>query len=130
MRPKMAEAAQRVYDEWDQDDEYNDFGDGGICDAIAQELQGVIASNIADANMTDGGQDGDDHAYTLVSDSSHQIFEVDIPPHVYERGGGYSWTKLPNIVFEPSDVLINKLNWNYNDIFEDTSHVYHGGNLK
>ena len=34
---------------------------------------------------------------------------VDIPYGYYERGGGYSWTKIPDVVFQPDFVVIERL---------------------
>ena len=106
LRPKMAEAAQRVYDEWVSEDD-DDF-EGGICDEIASAIQEVIANNLDDAEITEGGHDGDDHAWTLVSDGK-LVYEVDIPPHVYEHGSGYSWSKIEGVRFKSSDVIISKI---------------------
>jgi len=109
----MAVAAQSVYDGWDDED-----SDGGICDEISREIQTIIASELNDVDVTDGGHDGDDHATTLASDSSGQIFEIDIPANVYERGGGYSWSKIPNITIEASDVLISKVDLRRDQVFD------------
>ena len=105
LRSKMATAAQLVYDEWDEDDE--DGTEGGICDEIASRIQEVISS-LPDVDITDGGHDGDDHAWTIAY-NDQEAFGVDIAPHVYERGGGYSWTKIPGVTFDEQDINIFKL---------------------
>lgn len=112
----MAEAAQRVYDEWVSEDD-DDF-EGGICDEIASAIQEVIANNLDDAEITEGGHDGDDHAWTLVSDGK-LVYEVDIPPHVYEHGSGYSWSKIEGVRFKSSDVIISKIDARYDQVFEE-----------
>lgn len=105
LRPLMAQAAQTVYNEWDQEDEFCDYGDGGICDEIAREIGGIIVQNIAGVELTDGGMDGDDHAYNIVYNDT-EAYAVDIPAHVYERGGGYSWQKIPGVTITADDVVI------------------------
>jgi len=101
LRPKMAQAAQAVYDNWEQ-------GGGGICDEISQEIQGVIAGSIINAEVTDAGQEGDDHAWTIVYNDT-EAYEIDIPCSIYERGGGYSWTKVQDVRFDPDDVIIHPI---------------------
>jgi GNAT superfamily N-acetyltransferase/2'-5' RNA ligase len=111
LRPQMAAAAQEIYDAWDQggyrSSEGGDieFGEGGICDSIAREIGGIIASKIRNVEVTDGGQDGDDHAWT-VAYRGKEVYGIDIPHTLYERGGGYSWTKVPGVTFGADDVEI------------------------
>ncbi len=57
----------------------------------------------------DGGQDGDDHAYLIVYNDS-EAYIVDIPPGVYEEGGGYNWQKKPDVTIQASDVIIEPIN--------------------
>ncbi len=99
LRPAIAQIAQIIYDEWD-DDEY-----GGICDMIADEISGILSHNGID--NTDGGHDGDDHAY-IIAYNDNESYIVDIPYDTYERGGGYNWSKIPNIQFTPNDVVISQ----------------------
>ena len=103
----MAQAAQLIYDQWDQSGEEGDLqsGFGGICDEISRAIGGVIVENIPDVDITDGGQEGDDHAY-LIAYNDTEAFAVDIPPNVYETGGGYSWQKVQSVRFKPNHVLI------------------------
>jgi hypothetical protein len=107
LRPQMAQAAQEVYDGW-QGEEDATFGYGGICDEIANAMAGVIVGTLSDVNTTDGGQEGDDHAW-VVAYNSVEAYGVDIPPKLYERGSGYQWTKVPDITFLPQHVEIFKL---------------------
>lgn len=111
LRPAFAKAAQEVYDAWEQDEEglSCDFGAGGICDQISQALGGVVAElTDQDVQTTDGGAMGDDHAWLVVYNKT-EIYEVDIPPSVYESGRGYSWTKHPDVKFSPHDIVINPM---------------------
>lgn len=61
--------------------------------------------NSSTPNVVEGGQDGDDHAWIIVYDDVEAV-GVDIPPHVYEIGGGYNWRKIPDVRIKPSDVDI------------------------
>jgi hypothetical protein len=107
LRPEMAAAAQTIYDDWEQDEEGEDcdLGTGGICDEIALALADVIGQAIPDAEVADGGQDGDDHAWIEVM-RGRESYGVDIPAGVYERGGGYCWRRVPGVRFGADDVQI------------------------
>lgn len=110
IKQKMATAAQEVIDEWDQDEEGYDeeIGTGGVCDQVSSAISGVISEAIPEAEFTDGGQDGDDHAFLIVYDDQ-ESYAVDIPPRVYETGGGYSWKKIENAVVTADDIVIEKV---------------------
>jgi hypothetical protein len=105
-RPKMAAAAQDIYNAWDEED-FLTGGGAGICDEIAEAIGGVITMNIPDVEVREGGHDGDDHAWVIAIKNGIS-YGVDIPYHVYEQGGGYNWTKIPNVIFSPNHVEI----WN------------------
>jgi len=119
LKPQMANAAQKVYDEWEQDEEGIDevFGAGGPCDQIADAIAGVIVDNI-DVNITEGGHEGDDHAWTIAYTNT-EAYGIDIPPETYEEGGGYRWTKLKDVKFTPEDVEIFPLHEFLEDILEE-----------
>jgi hypothetical protein len=103
LRPELAAAAQTVVDDWvlDEDD---DYGGGGVCDDVAQALSGVISS-LPGVEVVDGGHDGDDHAWVVVYDDT-EAFAVDVPPGVYETGGGYAWKKIEGAKVSPDDIVI------------------------
>lgn len=107
LRPQMVEAAQKIYDEWEQDENGEDpeLGSGGICDQIADAIVGVLQEHLGDIDTFEGGQDGDDHAWVIVQRGS-EAYGVDIPPGVYESGGGYSWKKIDGVVFKPEYIVI------------------------
>jgi hypothetical protein len=109
LRPKLAEAAQAVVDGWEQDSEGFDeeLGTGGACDRVADAMSQVLASNLPEVSVETGGQDGDDHAFLLVSYNG-ETFSVDIPSSVYETGAGYSWRKVAGASITYDDVLV----WN------------------
>jgi len=101
----MAQAVQAVLDTWDQDEEGWDeeFGFGGACDAISNAISELI--NMEGVEVLEGGHDGDDHSWIVVYDDK-EAFDVDVPPSVYETGGGYSWRKTKDATVSPEDVII------------------------
>lgn len=103
LRGSIANAAQSVYDDWDVDGGWDPGG--GICDSVCQEMESVIHSKLGNVETRMGGWDGDDHAWLIVYNAKH-AFGVDIPPHVYETGGGYSWEKIPGVKISAEDVAI------------------------
>lgn len=112
--PEIVKAAQKEYDEWDQDgDGYSEeLGSGGICDRIQNQIGDILSGEGFD--VIDGGQEGDDHAF-LFATKNGESFSVDIHPSVYETGGGYSWKKKPGVIFKSEHVDIYPAN--YEDIY-------------
>ncbi len=112
LRPQLADVAQKLYDEWDQDEDGIDveYGAGGICDAIARCQGDLINEQLGeqfpDLEISDGG--GDDHAWLVVT-AAGASFGVDIYPGVYETGGGYSWTKRKGVTISAPDVEVFRL---------------------
>ena len=111
LRPELAAAAQVPYDEWDASDP--DFGDdvggfGGICDQVADAMCGVLNERGIDAMMIDNGGVGDQHVW-VVARLPDGTYEVDIDPHSYESGGGYSWRKLLDVQFSADMVSISRI---------------------
>ena len=117
--PEILAAAQAQYDAWDQDDEGVDaeFGAGGICDAIANEIGSVLSGHGFD--IVDGGQDGDDHAF-IFAQKNGNVFSVDIPPGLYESGCGYSWRKREGVVFDAGMLEICEAS--YIDVYGEEYH--------
>jgi hypothetical protein len=109
LKPKLVLAAQQVYDNWEQNEEgYCDsLGQGGICQDIASAMVGVLDKNDIES-ATVSQTIGEQHVY-VVAKTEDGIYEVDIPPYVYETGGGYCWKKIPNVKFDEKDVIINRL---------------------
>ena len=103
----MAAAAQKIYDEWAQNSEGIDeeLGSGGICDGVAEALGTIISESIDEAELFEGGHQGDDHAF-VIAQRGAEAFGVDIPSGVYEYGGGYNWRKKKGVKFSPEYIVI------------------------
>jgi GNAT superfamily N-acetyltransferase len=115
LRPQLAAAAQKEYDEWDaSDEEYGDgeVGFGGICHLIADAMADVITQHIPEAGVQSFSHHDEVHVSLSVWDETQEeserveLFDVDIPPRIYETGGGYTWKKIPDVIFEADDVTI------------------------
>jgi len=106
IRNEICQKVQAVLDDWQQDEEGFDpeLGTGGCCDRVAGAISSVLAQHGYD--NAEGGQDGDDHAYTLVFDEDNKVWAVDIDPSVYETGRGYCWKKLPGVQIRPQDIEV------------------------
>lgn len=107
LRPTLALAAQSVLDEWQLGEDGMDpvLGAGGACDEIADAMRDVVYDKLGDVEILEGGHDGDDHAWLIVVDDREAV-GLDIPPSVYETGGGYSWKKIEGAEVSPLDVLL------------------------
>ncbi len=110
LRPAMAKVAQEVLDAWEQDDEGVDeeFGAGGACDAIDNAIAGVVFEKVVGVERTAYGHEGDDHAASIYYDDA-EAYLVDIPPYVYETGGGYRWRKRKGVKLSAKDVVVEKV---------------------
>jgi hypothetical protein len=109
IRPQMAQEAQKVYNLWYQDETGFDemYGGGGICHDIANAIVEVIYKNIPDATAGSVNLScAENHVLTMVY-LDEEGYVVDIPYHVYETGGGYSWTKIPDVEFSPEDITFS-----------------------
>jgi hypothetical protein len=119
IRVEMAQAAQKVYDQWYQNEEGFDemYGGGGICHDIADAIVGVIYDHIPNVIAgTVNPSCGENHVWTMVAleqeekdenEDQGEGYVVDIPYYVYEKGGGYSWTKISDVEFSPEDITIS-----------------------
>ncbi len=107
LRPAIAAAAQRILDEWQLDEEGLDpeLGAGGICDRVADVIIDTIYGRLDGVKAAPGAPEGEDHQWVVASDG-YSAFVVDIPPGVYESGGGYSWRKIEGAEIGPDDVVI------------------------
>lgn len=118
--PLLAAAAQKVYDEWEQDEDGVDevLGTGGICQDIAGGMADVMISHGIDCSTVSQSV-GEQHVYCICK-IQEGVYEVDIPPYSYESGGGYTWRKLPNIKFDESYIVIHRLSSDPNDFEQYT----------
>ena len=109
LRVEFAKAAQKVYDEWEQGED-DDLNGGGICQDIADAIADVIYRHIPKVNAGPvSAACGEQHVWVMLH-NTRQGFEIDVPYHIYERGGGYSWTKIPGVMFDPRDIVIAPVN--------------------
>ena len=118
--PEICRRVQAEYDSWDQAGEYGDpeLGFGGICQNFAEIMADVLNAHGIEAT-TQTAACGEQHVY-VVAKLEDGIYEVDIPYHLYETGGGYNWQKIPGVVFEPADVVIYQLSANPDEYDEYT----------
>jgi hypothetical protein len=110
LRPAIAQAAQKVVDEWQLDEEGLDLelGAGGICDRVADAIIDTLYSHFSDVEATLGAPEGEDHQWVIVSDGKEAAL-VDIPSGAYEIGGGYSWKKIEGAKIDPQDIVIEPI---------------------
>ncbi len=116
LKPEICVVAQEVYDEWDEDeDEY--FG-GGICHLIADAIADYLQGRDIDAT-TLSSQIGDVHVFAIAYDeNTREACEIDISPHIYESGAGYSWAKIEGVTFEPDHVWVGPIDFE-DDLWAD-----------
>jgi len=109
LKSRLALSAQKVYDEWEQDENgYCDMlGEGGICQDIADAMADVLSNNGIECT-TVSQVSGEQHVY-VVARTEDGVYNVDIPPYLYETGGGYCWKKIPDVEFDERYLVINRL---------------------
>lgn len=122
LKSKLAHSAQKVYDEWEQDENgYCDIlGEGGICQDIADAMADVLSNNGIECS-TVSQSSGEQHVY-VVARTEDGVYKVDIPPYLYETGGGYNWKKIPDVEFDERYIVIDGLTSDpdeYYDYIED-----------
>jgi len=118
----IVDAAQKQYNEWNQnaDGVDEELGTGGICHLIADELASIISDNGVECSTVSSSHE--QHVY-LVCQFREGVYEIDIPYGVYETGGGYNWKKLPNVIFDKSHVVVNKLDNDPNEFNNYTNEL-------
>jgi hypothetical protein len=118
LKPQLAAAAQEVYDAWDASDEENgdwQVGTGGICHLIADKMLDVLTSNISGLTATTISSTHEVHVYVVAGktnvdedgEKEEEYYGIDIRPYNYETGGGYSWKKIPDVLFTPDMVQVD-----------------------
>lgn len=106
--PEIVRVAQAQYDAWQQDEEGFDeeYGAGGICHLIAEDMSSVLARKALACTTVSSMQEV--HVYVVVKLPSG-VWRVDIEPHVYETGAAYTWKKRPDVTFTEDDVTVERL---------------------
>ena len=103
--PEFIKKAQIEYDNWDEKN-IDEYAGGGICHLIADEISSVMWEH--DIHNTTTTSTFEQHVYCVVK-VKEGIYEIDIHHSTYETGGGFSWKKIPDIIFEPNDIIISQL---------------------
>jgi len=120
---QMVIAAQKEYDNWVQDEHGYDseLGRGGICHLIADELINVLYNHHIQ-NCQTVCSTHEQHVY-VVGKFTEGVYQIDIPYRVYETGGGYTWKKLPDIVFDRKHIGINRIDSDPNNFNQYTDEI-------
>lgn len=131
--PKILKVAQKEYDKWDESDE-DTYARGGICHFIAEEVTRVCSS-LRNVFVTTHSYSHVQHVVTVVGRLTEievpyededlyekECYIVDIPYYYYEEGGGFSWTKIPDVEFEKSMIEVTRVN--YDDFFNEEGESY------
>lgn len=107
LRADLAEAAKAVYGAWEQgpDGWDEELGEGGICQDVASAMAGRLDGHGFEHVVTVHASVGENHVFLVVL-LEDGVYSVDIPPTVYEAGGGYVWRKRPDADFSPECVEI------------------------
>lgn len=121
--PQLTQAAQRVYDTWEQNDDGYDemYGGGGICHDIADAMCGVLSSKGIECN-TFSASIGEVHVW-VIAKFLEGVYSIDIPPNVYETGSGYTWKKKRDVAFTPNDIHVDRITADPNE-FDQYSEDY------
>lgn len=107
--PDLATAAQSVYDAWDQVDGFDEeLGTGGICQDIASAMVETLSAHGVEHALSVHAAVGENHVF-VVALLGDGVYEIDIPPHVYETGSGYTWAKKPGVAMTGKDVVFTRL---------------------
>lgn len=103
--PQILAAAQRDYDNWNESDQ-DTYAGGGICHIIADSICDVLWK--IGVYCTPVSCTHEQHVY-VAAKFEEGVFTIDIPYVIYETGGGFSWKKIPDVKFEPSNVVFYKV---------------------
>lgn len=114
LMPKILAAAQQDYNNWDEEDR-DTYAGGGICHIIADSICGILGNAGIDASPISCNYE--QHVY-VAAKFEEGVYTIDIPYYIYEEGGGFSWKKLPDVVFEPRHVVFYKVSGDPNDFEE------------
>jgi hypothetical protein len=103
--PQILQKVQQEYDNWDEAN-VDTYAGGGICHIIADKICEVFSDfGIECATISCSHEQ---HVYVAIK-VQEGVYSVDIPYSIYETGGGFTWKKIPEVKFEPSDVIFYKI---------------------
>ncbi len=110
LAPALADAAQGIYDAWDQDEHGMDpeLDAGGICHLVAEAFVPILAEAGVEGVATMQAACGENHVFAVALLSTG-VYTVDISPYVYESGAGYVWAKRPGVRIRPEDVMVDRV---------------------
>jgi small nuclear ribonucleoprotein (snRNP)-like protein len=118
--PKLAEAAQKEYDEWDEEN-IDEYAGGGICHFIADRICDVLYD--MDIECATLSLTHKQHVIAIAYDTETKTaIMIDLPESTYETGGGFSWKKIPDVEIDPRDFDLIELNWD--DYFDEDDELY------
>jgi hypothetical protein len=103
--PRLITVAQKVYDNWDEDD-VDTYANGGICHLIADEISSVLVKN--NVNCSTVSDSYEQHVYTVVQ-VIEGVYSVDIHHSIYEVGAGFTWKKINNVTFDVNDISLYRI---------------------
>lgn len=110
--PQLTQAAQKVYNDWDQNED-DELNGGGICHLIADAMCDEM-SKIGIECATISYSIGEVHV-AAIAKLDDGVYTIDIHPSHYETGGGYTWHKIPDVQFKPNYISITKETSNPDD---------------
>lgn len=102
--PQMVDAVQQEYDNWDEQNE--EYAGGGICHLIADKIADIIIQHGIECQSV--SSTFEQHVY-VVAKVAEGVVQIDVPYNIYEKGDGYTWYKIPNVVFYDNDIVIQTL---------------------
>lgn len=127
--PQLAEVAISVYNAWDQDDDgySEEYGSGGICDKVAEEMASTFEDLKPEELKNWYGftfyKDWQCHTdFYIVNHEIDAMMEIALHPSFYETGGGYTWKKNKEHNISKDAFHINT-GFNYEDYFDDNGEM-------
>jgi hypothetical protein len=128
--PQLADAAEEVYNNWEQDEEgySHEYGYGGICDrvadAMASKYDQLRPSDLIDWESFTMYKEYECHTdFYVVNHKIKEVIEIGLPPHAYETGGGYNWKKNEEHNILPSSFHIGGMYLDYENIFDEEGNM-------
>jgi hypothetical protein len=118
LRSAISSAAQKVYDDWDEED-IDTYGSGGICNYVAPAIASVVGQAFPQHTTLTQIVESPNHEYVQLilateedfynedEDKTVTVFDIDIPYHIYEKyNSEYNWSKIKDVIFNPDSVSI------------------------